>query len=165
MKKFVIVFLIIPLLLSCNSQETKSPKDFTRDESAINQSIQDWDNAWGNKNVELAIKHYSNKTDWTNAFGRRVQSKDELKDLLKFIFNMDFVMDGENNYGKNEITFLNDSTATVRSKNIRINQRWPDGSRMDDRHINHLRIYQNINGNWLITNHMISQAWPHKNPE
>lgn len=165
MKKYVIIFLIIPLLLSCNSQETKSPKDFTKDESAINQSIHDWDNAWENKNVELAIKHYSDKTDWTNAFGRRVQSKDELKDLLKFIFNMDFVMAGENNYGKNEITFLNDSTATVRSKNIRINQRWSDGSRMDDRHINHLRIYQNINGNWLITNHMISQAWPHKNPK
>ena len=160
MKKIVIVLLIIPLLLSCNSQETKSPKDFTSDEEAINQSIQDWDNAWETKNLDLAIKHYSNETDWTNAFGARVQSKDELKELLQFIFNMDFVMAGENNYGKNEITFINDSTATVRSKNIRKNQEWADGTKMNDRYINHLRVYQKINGVWLITDHMISQAWP-----
>lgn len=164
MKKYAIVIFIIPLLLNCNSKEVKSQKKFSKGEAAINQSIQEWDEAWGTKNLDLAVKHYSNETDWTNAFGARVQSKIELKKLLQFIFNMDFVMAGENNYGKNEITFINDNIATVRSQNIRKNQKWADGSKMDDRYINHLRVYQKINGNWLITNHMISQAWP-KNPK
>jgi len=160
MKRLGISLLIMSIFFSCKSEETKPAKDFTSDEIAINQSIQEWDKAWGNKDLEAAIKHYSDKTDWTNAFGARVQSKDDLKKLLTTIFAMDFVMTGENNYGKNEITFLNDSIASVRSKNIRTNQEWPDGSKMDDRHINHLRIYQKMDGKWLITDHMISQAWP-----
>lgn len=130
------------MFVSCYLQESKTPKDFTKDETAINQSVQDWNNAWKTKDLDLALKHYSNKTDWTNAFGNRVQSKDNLKELLQVIFNMDFVMAGENNYGENEITFINHKIATVRSQNIRKNQKWPDGSKMDDRYINHLRIYQ-----------------------
>ena len=160
----VTVFLIILMFLSCNLQQTKSPEDFTKDEAVINKSVQDWDDAWKTKDLDLAVKHYSNKTDWTNAFGARAQSKDELKELLQFIFNMDFVMAGENNYGDNEITFINHSIATVRSQNIRKNQKWADGSKMNDRYINHLRIYQKNDGVWLITNHMISQAWP-KDPK
>lgn len=73
---------------------------------------------------------------------------------------MDFVMSGENNYGDNEITFIDENHAKVRSQNIRKNQKWPDGSKMDDRYINHLRIYQKMNGSWVITDHKISQAWP-----
>ena len=69
-------------------------------------------------------------------------------------------MAGENHYGENEITFIDDRTATVRSQNVRKNQKWPDGSKMDDRVVNHLRVYQKMGGRWLITDHMISQAWP-----
>lgn len=164
MKKYAIIIFITPLFLNCNTQEEKSKFDSSIEEAAINITVQDWDKAWEEKNVDLAIKHYANDTDWTNAFGARVQSKDELKELLKMIFNMNFVMAGENNYGENEITFINENTATVRSQNIRINQKWADGSNMEDRYINHLRVYQKIDDVWLITDHMISQAWP-KGPQ
>ena len=163
MKRLMTLFWIAPLFLCCNSQ-TSLAEDFLKDETTIDQSIQDWDHAWETRNVDLAIKHYAEETDWTNAFGVRVQSKSALKELLQVIFNMDFVMAGENNYGKDEITFINENTATVRTQNIRKNQEWADGTKMDDRYINHLRVYQKINDVWLITDHMISQAWP-KDPK
>ncbi len=156
--------LILTLFISCDSKVDKSDIDFRAQELIIDQTIQDWDKAWETKNLELALKHYSDDIDWTNAFGDRVQSKKELKELLGFIFKMDFVMSGENNYGKNEITFLNDSLVKVRSLNIRKNQEWADGTKMNDRYISHLRIYKKTRDNWLITDHMISQAWP-KDPK
>ncbi len=163
MRTLAFIF-ILTVLIGCDSKVKKSPVDFAVQDSLINQTINDWDIAWETKDLELALKHYADDTDWTNAFGDRVQSKKELRELLDFIFNMDFVMAGENNYGENEITFLNDSIATVRSLNIRKNQMWADSTKMDDRYINHLRIYQKVNGTWLITDHMISQAWP-KDPK
>lgn len=157
--------IIIVLLISCTSrEENKEHVDLAIERVAINQIVQDWDKAWETKDLDLATIHYADNTDWTNAFGDRVLSKSELKELLGFIFKMEFVMAGENNYGENEINFINDSTATVRSQNIRINQEWADGTKMDDRQINHLRICQKTNGVWVITNHMISQAWP-KDPK
>jgi hypothetical protein len=152
--------LVLFCLLSCNSPKTNSISNHDNDKALINKTIEEWDKAWATKNVESAIKYYANDTDWTNAFGDRVQNKAELKELLDFIFGLDFVMAGENDYGENEITFLNDSIATARSLNIRKNQEWPDGTKMEDRYVNHLRVFQKINGEWLIVDHMISQAWP-----
>jgi hypothetical protein len=165
MKRLGLTFAVLGLFMGCNTQKPETPVDYDNAKTLINESIEEWDNAWETKNLELALKHYADRTDWTNAFGDRVQSKTELRELLGFIFNLDFVMSGENDYGENEITFLNDSIATVRSLNIRKNQKWPDGSKMDDRYVNHLRIYEKINGEWLITNHMISQAWPKRQPK
>jgi len=98
------------------------------------------------------------QADWTNAFGARVKSKVELKKLLEEIFNMDFVMAGQQNYVENDIDFLSLNIALVRSKNIRKNQKWSDGTTMQDRHISHLRIFQREHGTWKIVSHMISQA-------
>ena len=130
--------------LACYSKGTDSSNEARKDELVINQTIQDWDRAWESKDLELALKHYSDDIDWTNAFGDRVQSKDELKELLSFIFNMDFVMAGENNYGKNDITFLSRNIASVKSLNIRKNQKWPDGSKMEDRRISHLEFMKEL---------------------
>lgn len=160
MKSLRSICIVALIFLSCNTQKSNPIKDYEMDREIINKTIAAWDKAWEDKNLEMALQYYAEKTDWTNAFGDRVQSKEDLRKLLGFIFNMDFVMAGENDYGDNEIIFLNDSIATVRSLNIRKNQKWPDGSKMEDRHINHLRVYEKINGDWLITNHMISQAWP-----
>ncbi|MDH3648542.1 MAG: hypothetical protein OEQ53_02610 [Saprospiraceae bacterium] len=160
MEELGIIVLLVSSILSFNTQEIGTHKNVFNDELAINKSIENWDKAWETKNLELAVKNYADVTDWTNAFGDRVQSKVQLRKLLAIIFSMNFVMIGENNYEKNEIIFLNDSIATVRSKNIRKNQEWADGSKMADRHINHLRVYHKFDGEWLIVNHMISQAWP-----
>ncbi|GAA5221295.1 YybH family protein [Membranihabitans marinus] len=158
MRRFISI-IFLTLLIACNGDKS-TRFDFSSQELLINQSIEDWDKAWNDKDVALALKHYSDDIDWTNAFGHRVLSKKELRELLTGIFEMEFVMAGENNYKENDISFLSDSTAAVRSLNIRENQRWPDGRKMDDRSISHLRIYQRKEGRWLITHHMISQAWP-----
>lgn len=159
MKKIVYSLTLI-ILLGCNPPTKEIVTNHAVDIQLIDQSVADWDKAWETKDLSLAIKHYAEITDWTNAFGDRVQSKKELEELLGFIFGLDFVMAGENHYGENEIVFISDSIATVRTKNVRKNQEWPDGSKMADRHVNHLRVYKNVSGEWLIINHMISQAWP-----
>ena len=164
MKNVLKALAVVCLIASCETKNSQPQMDFDKARSSINKSIDAWDTGWENKDLELSLKYYADSTDWTNAFSDRVQSKDELKALLENIFALDFVMSGENNYGENEITFLNDSIATVRSLNIRTNQKWPDGSPMDDRYINHLRVYKNIKGEWFIINHMISQAWPKNRP-
>lgn len=165
MKCVGLSFAVLGLFIGCNTQKPETPVDHDQAKMLINKSIEAWDKGWETKDLELSLKYYADDTDWTNAFGDRVQSKAELRQLLETIFGLDFVMAGENDYGENEITFLSDSIATARSLNIRKNQEWPDGSKMDDRHINHLRIYKNMNGEWLITDHMISQAWPKRQPK
>jgi len=164
MKNIVCALAVVCLMASCETKTSQPQMDYDEARSAINKSIDAWDTGWENKDIELSLKYYADSTDWTNAFGDRVRTKEELRKLLETIFGLDFVMSGENNYGENEITFLNDSIATVRSLNIRKNQKWPDGSPMADRQIHHLRVYKNINGEWLIINHMVSQAWPKNRP-
>lgn len=164
MKNVLKAFAVVCLIASCETKSSQPQMDYDKARSSINKSIDAWDTGWENKDVELSIKHYADSTDWTNAFGDRVQTKKELKKLLETIFGLDFVMSGENNYGANEIRFLSDSIASVRTQNIRTKQKWPDGTPMDDRIINHLRVYQNLQGKWLITHHMISQAWPKNRP-
>jgi len=165
MKNLIILILTVASLFGCNSNNTNIKSGSEQDKQAILKTIEDWDRAWGDKDVELAIKDYSKEIDWTNAFGDRVNSKAELKQLLQTIFAMDFVMTGENNYGKSEIEFVNSNVAIVRSQNIRKNQTWPDGIKMADRYVNHLRVYQNIDGSWKIVSHMISQAHQKGNKE
>lgn len=164
MKNVVCALAMVCLIASCETKTSKPQMDNDKARLAIDNSIDAWDTGWKNKDIELSLKYYADSTDWTNAFGDRVRTKEELRSLLENIFGLDFVMSGENNYGENEITFLNDSIATVRSLNIRKNQKWPDGSPMADRYIHHLRVYKNIKGEWMITNHLVSQAWPKNRP-
>ncbi len=80
-------------------------------------------------------------------------------ETLEFIFSLDFVMAGESEgYLFNDITFLSNDVALVRSKLIRVNQQTSSVQLMPDRHINHLRVYERRSGQWLIVSHMISQA-------
>ena len=79
-------------LFGCNSNNTNVKSSQEHHKQAILKTIEDWNRAWGTKDVDLAIKDYSKETDWTNAFGDRVQGKAKLKQLLQTIFAMDFVM-------------------------------------------------------------------------
>ncbi|MEM1260153.1 MAG: hypothetical protein AAGH81_16615 [Bacteroidota bacterium] len=69
--------------------------------------------------------------------------------MLTTIFGLDFVMSGKNNYQDPEITFLTEQIVLAPSMTIRREQKWPDGSLMKDRVINHLRVFQKIHGKWL----------------
>ncbi|MEM9078838.1 MAG: SgcJ/EcaC family oxidoreductase [Bacteroidota bacterium] len=130
----------------------------TADIQTIKESITQYDTGWDAKDVDSVLEFYAEDVDWTNAFGDRVQGKTELRTLLETIFSLDFVMSGENNYQEPEISFPQPNLALARSVNIRTGQKWPDGSPMKDRVINHLRVYQKMAGEWKIVHHIISQA-------
>ena len=132
--------------------------DHSNDIIQIKKLINDSDKGWESKNLEIVLRGYSKDIDWTNAFGDRRQGKEQLRGLLDTIFGLDFVMAGKNNYQEPYITFPSKDIALARSLNIRTGQLWPDGSTMDDRKINHLRVYQIVDGRWVCINHMISQA-------
>ena len=53
-------------------------QDHSEDKKKILQAIENSLLGWEQKNVELATKDYAEKTDWTNAFGDRYQSREEL---------------------------------------------------------------------------------------
>ncbi len=158
MKKHLTIILLIGLTFGCNSKKEETKIDIEKESKKILKTIDNWNEGWTKKDVELAISDYSEDTDWTNAFGDRIQSKSELRDLLNEIFAMDFVMEGTDNYQNEDVQFLTHDYALLRSTNIRKGQKWSDGTFMNDRYIHHLRVYQKINNEWKITDHMISQA-------
>ncbi|MDH7912505.1 SgcJ/EcaC family oxidoreductase [Winogradskyella sp. SYSU M77433] len=151
-----LMVMVFGFIVSCN--ESPDTSNRTEDIIAIKQNIEDYDQGWDAKDLETVLKGYSNDIDWTNAFGDRVQGKEELRELLEIIFSLDFVMSGKNNYKRPDINFLTNEIALVRSTNIRTGQQWPDGSAMNDRVINHLRVFEKRDDTWLCINHMISQA-------
>ena len=133
------------------------------DEALIRETLESWEQGWAHLNAKLAVSHYAEDADWTNAFGDRFQSKEELQKGLEFIFSLDFVMAGESKgHEFDDITFLSSEVAVVRSKLIRVNQKTSTGLLMPDRHINHLRVYERRSGQWLIVSHMISQRQPRR---
>ncbi|WP_350288753.1 SgcJ/EcaC family oxidoreductase [uncultured Croceitalea sp.] len=158
MNKIALIFFMIALTLGCKSEKKEIKIDRDKDSKEILKTIDNWNEGWDKKDVELAISDYSKDTDWTNAFGDRMQSKSELRQLLTEIFAMDFVMNGVDNYINDDVKFLTDDIALLRSTNIRTGQKWSDGTLMNDRYIHHLRVFQKIDNKWEITNHMISQA-------
>lgn len=149
---------MIALMFGCKSEKKEIGIDRDKESKEILKTIDNWNEGWDLKDVELAIKDYSKNTDWTNAFGDRMQSKSELRQLLTEIFAMDFVMDGTDDYANDDVQFLTDNIALLRSTNVRTGQKWSDGTLMNDRYIHHLRVYQKINNEWKIISHMISQA-------
>ena len=152
MKKQLLLTMILSGLLGIHCAQNVSA------DAGIESAIDNWYEAWETKDVELAIKNYAENVDWTNAFGDRVQSQTALKELLTRIFAMNFVMSGHSENQFNDITYLAENVAIVRSKVVRTDQKWSDKSSMDDRHINHLRVFELQDGEWKIVSHMISQA-------
>lgn len=151
---------VIPLLAflflfegTCNSQSAA-------DSAAVLKVFDSWNQGWANGDASLAVKDYAQKTDWTNAFGDRVQGRDSLLKVMKFIFNLDFVMTGTsegNEYA--DVTFLSPDIALLRSKLVRKGQTISTGAEMPDRHNHHLRVLQRQSGgDWKIVSHLISQA-------
>lgn len=152
--KRLIPFLFIAALWSANSGA-----QFEADEEAILETFESWNRGWTAADADLAVQDYAEDTDWTNAFGDRFEGKTALRDGLAYIFSLGFVMAGDsagNEY--NDVTFLSPDVAIVRSKLVRSGQQTSRGEVMPGRHINHLRVYQKLDGRWLIISHLISQA-------
>jgi len=135
----------------------------SEDSIAILNTFQSWGQGWAEKNVTLAIEAYAEDIDWTNAFGDRFIGKENLRVGLEFIFSLPFVMaGGSSEYEYIDLKFLSPDIALVRSKLIRAGQRTSKNELMPDRHINHLRVYQKIDGEWKIISHLIADEKPKK---
>jgi hypothetical protein len=63
MKKIAIIFFTIALFLRCDSENTKLSNYLSKDKSIIDKAINEWDKAWETKDVDLAIKHSSERFD------------------------------------------------------------------------------------------------------
>ncbi len=147
--------LICTVLLATSATVFASEED----KALILETLESWDQGWEHRNADMAVSDYAEDADWTNAFGDRYQSKEELRKGLEFIFSLDFVMAGDSEgHEFDDITFLSSNVALVRSKLVRVNQKTSTGMLMPDRHIDHLRVYHKRSGQWLIVSHMISQA-------
>ncbi|PTB96483.1 hypothetical protein C9994_07160 [Marivirga lumbricoides] len=158
MKNTIIYLLLSLYAITSQAQQNSQKIDRQADKKAIMTTIENHNKGWENRNVALVLKDYADSTDWTNAFGDRVRTKQELRELLTEIFSLDFVMAGKQNYAENDLTFLGDNIALLRSRNLREGQKYSNGEAMPDRDINHLRVYEKIDGQWKIVSHMISQA-------
>ncbi|WP_299434565.1 hypothetical protein [uncultured Aquimarina sp.] len=152
------VFLLM-LVFSLNTFVKAQDKD---DKQQIESIIKTIAEGWKEKDVEKTTIHYDDNIDWTNAFGDRMQSKVELKALLTEIYSLNFVMKGKSENQYKDINFLTSEIAIVRSKTVVKGQEWGDGSKMKDRHNNHLMVFQKKYGQWKVISHLISQAWTKK---
>lgn len=129
------------------------------EEQNVLATLQSWNNGWATRDASLAVKDYAEDADWTNAFGDRFTSRDQLHEGLEFIFSLDFVMAGdseENEYA--DVRFLSKNVALIRSKLVRKGQQFQNGEVRPDRHIHHLRVLEKRDGKWVIVSHLISQA-------
>ncbi|TMM57040.1 SgcJ/EcaC family oxidoreductase [Maribacter algarum] len=133
-----------------------------KDKKLIEKIITNQAEGWKNKNLDLTLEDYADNVDWTNAFGDRMRSKEELKALLSDIYSMGFVMKGVSENQYNDINFLSPEIAIVHSKTIVKGQEWCDGTKMEDRHNYHLRVFQKKDSSWKVISHLISQAWTKK---
>lgn len=148
------------LLLVCSPIFVKAQND--ADKQQIETIIKTIAQGWKEKNVDKTTKHYDDAVDWTNAFGDRMQTKDQLKALLTEIYSYDFVMKGKSENQYNDIDFLTPEIAVVRSKTVVKGQEWGDGTAMKDRHNHHLMVFQKKDNDWKVISHLISQAWTKK---
>ncbi|MBT8484784.1 MAG: SgcJ/EcaC family oxidoreductase [Phycisphaerae bacterium] len=126
---------------------------------AVLAVIDSWNEGWKTRNAALAVADYAEDADWTNAFGDRFQGRVDLLAGLEFIFSLDFVMTGDsagNTY--EDVTFLSDDVALIRSQLTRTGQMTGTGEVMKDRSINHLRVLQRRDDRWVVVSHLISQA-------
>ena len=150
------MILLLILAFNLNTFVKAQNKD---DKQQIETIIKTIALGWKEKDVEKTTKHYDDNVDWTNAFGDRMQSKEELKVLLKEIYSFDFVMKGKSESQYNDISFLTPKIAIIRSKTIVKGQEWGDGTKMKDRHNHHLMVLQKKDKEWKVISHLISQAW------
>ncbi|MEL6305076.1 MAG: DUF4440 domain-containing protein [Bacteroidota bacterium] len=147
----LLIFLMGPLNHAVFGQ------DNSQEEKLILKAIENGLLGWEQKDVELATKDYAEKTDWTNAFGDRYQSREELKEYFGFLFKLSTVMAGKTEHKDHDITFLRNDIALVRSKSKRVGQKLEDGTPHGDRNITHLRVFEKQDGKWRIVSHLIAQ--------
>jgi len=156
LRRFSLVLVIVfSAITACASADQSTAVE----RRAVLKALDSWKQGWKKKDATLAVADYAEDADWTNAFGDRFKNRADLLKGLEFIFNLDFVMAGNSSDdGYQEVTFLTNNVALVRSQVLRKGQLTGTGQTMRDREINHLRVLHKNDGRWLIVSHLISQA-------
>lgn len=150
------VFLTVTfalLLSNLNAQNLQS-----KDSIQIVSIIEDWNKAWKIKDYLLASKGYNIDAKFTNAFGDSKNGKIEIEQLLQEVFSLQFVMSGVSSTVKQTFQVLTDQVIVVHTYEERAGQKLPDNTLLPTRRTTHLRVFQNINSEWKITSHLISDA-------
>ncbi|MEM6895412.1 MAG: hypothetical protein AAF554_17075 [Bacteroidota bacterium] len=157
MKTTITILSVLLIFLIGTVNHNVFGQDHSEEKKKILQAIENGLLGWEQRDMELATRDYAEKTDWTNAFGDRYQSREELKEYFGFLFKLSTVMAGKTEHIDHDITFLRSDIALVRSKSKRVGQKLEDGTPHGDRNITHLRVFEKQDGKWRIVSHLIAQ--------
>lgn len=124
----------------------------------IERAILNWEAAWKTKDFRLAAQDYSIDADWTNAFGMTRRGRVEIESMLKEVFALPFVMEGNSKTVEQTVRFLKPDLATVVTRVEREGQKLPTGEAMPVRKTSHLRVFMRLGKKWKIVSHLISDA-------
>lgn len=127
------------------------------DSTEIAQKIDDWNSGWVENDYELATKWYSDQAEFTNAFGHNMVGKSEIRNLLKEVFSLPFVMAGNSRVDGQKMVPVSENIVLVITQIERSGQENPDGTGLDTRKTTHHRLFVK-DTEWLIAGHLISDA-------
>ena len=128
------------------------------DTQAITAAIERWNEGWRTKDAKLAASAYSDDADWTNAFGFHERGREAITSHLHQVFKLPYVMAATSRIAGQEIRFLSDDVAIVRTRVERTGQATPDGRPLGPRSTHHLRVFAKHGDQWVIVSHLISDA-------
>jgi len=151
------IILAIILLLAGMPVIVQSQTISLADSLEIAQKLNDWNRAWGEKDHNLAAKWYSEKAEWTNAFGHNFIGSTEIGNFLKEVFQLPFVMAGQSRITSQRMIPVSDDVILVITKVERTGQTTPDGTELGIRKATHHRLFKK-DSEWLIVGHLISDA-------
>ncbi len=149
-----IICLSLLIMTSVGGQSAGSKQDRLQIESAITN----WEIGWRTKDFQKAAQDYSVDADWTNAFGMSRKGRAEIESLLKEVFALSFVMEGNSKTVEQTVKFLKSDLATVVTRVEREGQKTQSGEALKVRKTSHLRVFMRKDGKWQIVNHLISDA-------
>jgi uncharacterized protein (TIGR02246 family) len=128
------------------------------DRRLLERAVGDWMTAWERVDPQLAVQHYAADADWTNVFGVRCRTRDELETTLTHAFAQPHVMAGVDRLVEQEVRFVNADVALVRTAVERTGQLTASGTPLGTRHTTHLRVFSRTPAGWRIVSHLISDA-------
>ena len=130
----------------------------SEDRRLLEGAVGDWMTAWERGDPHLAVRHYAPDADWTNVFGVRCRTRNELKATLTDAFAQPHVMAGVDRLVAQEVRFVSADVAVVRTAVERTGQLTASGTPLGTRHTTHLRVFSRTDAGWRIVSHLISDA-------
>ncbi|WP_350286444.1 hypothetical protein [uncultured Croceitalea sp.] len=148
---------LLMLLISFGSFHAASQNVSAVDSIEIADKISDWNKAWKLKDPVLAAKWYTEKADFTNAFGFTMIGKSAIEPYLTEVFGFDFVMAGNTEQTSLKLKSISKNAILAITTVERKGQQTVDKKSLGTRNTTHYRLFEKTNG-WFISAHLISDA-------